>query len=102
MNMKVKSIAVVVLALLLLAGCAPGPNASLNTVDAAGKVPGFWQGLWNGVISPVTFVISLFNPKVNIYEIHNNGGWYNLGFLFGMSVIFGGSAGGAASRRRHG
>ncbi len=98
--MKVKLIAAALLALVLLAGCAPGANVSAGTPDAAGKIPGFWQGLWNGIISPVTFIISLFNHNVNIYEVHNNGGWYNLGFLFGMSIIFGGSAGGAAGARR--
>jgi hypothetical protein len=35
-----------------------------------------------------------------MYEVHNNGGWYNFGFILGMSIIFGGSAGGASSRRR--
>ena len=28
----------------------------------------------NGAISPVTFIISLFNSKVQMYEVHNNGG----------------------------
>ena len=32
---------------LLLAGCAAGPNPTLNTVDAAGKTAGFWSGLWH-------------------------------------------------------
>ena len=36
-----------------------------------------------------------------MYEVHNNGGWYNLGFLQGLIIIFGGSGGGAARRRRY-
>jgi hypothetical protein len=84
-----------------LAGCAPGPNGSVNTPSERGYVPGFWYGLWNGIISPVTFIISLFNSNVQIYEVHNNGGWYNFGFILGVSVIFGGSAGGTARRRRN-
>ncbi len=55
---------------------------------------------WHGFISPFTFLISLFSDTVHIYEIHNNGGWYNFGFLLGASIIFGGSGGGAARRRR--
>ena len=82
----------------LLAGCAPGPNTLANTPVAGGSVAGFWMGLWNGIISPVTFIISLFNSRVQIYEVHNNGGWYNFGFLLGISIIFGG--GGASTRRR--
>jgi hypothetical protein len=42
---------------------------------------GFWQGLWHGIISPVTFVVSLFNHDVGVYKVHNDGGWYNFGFL---------------------
>ncbi len=98
--MKRKLLAAALLVLLVLMGCAPGPNASIGTPDSAGKIPGFWRGIWNGFITPVTFIISLFNHNVSIYEVHNNGGWYNLGFILGMSILFGGSAGGAASRRR--
>lgn len=92
--------AVPVLAAVVLAACAPGANELLKTPDAAGHVAGFWRGLWHGVIAPVTFVISLFSRSVQVYEVHNNGGWYNFGFLLGMSVVFGGSggAGCAASR----
>jgi hypothetical protein len=46
------------------------------------------------------FIISLFNDSVGIYEMHNNGGWYNFGFLLGASIIFGGSGGGACRGRR--
>ena len=83
---------------LLLAGCAAGPNdvATVGTTHLAG----FWLGLWHGLISPITFLISLFNHDVSIYEVHNNGGWYNFGFLFGVSIIFGGGPGSAARRRR--
>ena len=90
----------VVSAALLLAGCVPGPNALSNSPDRDGEVAGFWNGLWHGAISPVTFVISLFSDRVHIYEVHNTGAWYNLGFLIGASVVLGGSGGGAARRRK--
>ena len=86
--------------LAIVAGCAPGPNSLQDTPDAKGEVPGFWRGLWNGIIAPVTFVISLFTEKVRVYEVHNNGGWYDFGFILGLMIAFGGSAGGTASRRR--
>jgi hypothetical protein len=86
--------------LALLAGCAAGPNSLQNIPDAKGEVPGFWRGLWNGIIAPVTFVISLFTEKVRMYEVHNNGGWYDFGFVLGAMIAFGGSAGGTAARRR--
>ena len=97
-----KTIALIVLALVLvlLAGCAPGPNQLKGSPGPEGVVAGFWRGLWNGVILPVTFIISLFNPNVQIYEVHNNGGWYNFGFVLGVMIIFGGGARGSAGRRR--
>jgi len=84
--------------ILMLASCAPTSNPFVNTPASTGEVAGFWQGLWHGIISPVTFIISLFNKAVTVYEVHNNGGWYNFGFLLGVGVFAGG--GGAASRRR--
>lgn len=92
----------ILLLMVLLVGCAPGPNVMAGVPDEEGEIAGFWTGLWHGFASPVMFIISLFNKSVEVYEVHNNGGWYNFGFLLGASVIFGGSGGGACrSRRRH-
>jgi hypothetical protein len=95
------AIILVSLALLciMLIGCAAGPNQMVNSANRQGKVAGFWQGLWHGVIAPVTFIISLFSRNIQMYEVHNNGGWYNFGFLLGMMIILGGGGGGAAARR---
>ena len=97
---KALSLGLIVLVVLMLAGCVAGPNPQLNKPDTQGNVAGFWQGLWQGFISPFTFIISLFDKNVLFYEVHNNGGWYNFGFIIGVSAIFGGGGGGAASRRR--
>jgi hypothetical protein len=79
--------------------CAPGPNPERGTPNAVGQVAGFWDGVWHGVIAPVTFVWSLFDDRVQVYEVHNRGGWYNFGFLLGLSIMSGGGAGKAASSR---
>jgi len=88
-----------VAAVLVLAACAAGPNpiAQANQPDAAG----FWLGLWQGLISPITFLISLFNHDVNVYEVNNNGNWYDFGFMLGIAMVFSGpaSSGRTASRR---
>jgi len=88
-----------VLLCALLAGCAAGPNSLTGSAGPQGKVAGFWLGLWHGLIAPVTFVISLFSRTVEMYEVHNNGGWYNFGCLLGMMVLLGGGGGSAARRR---
>ena len=103
--MRRVGLGVVLLSVVLaffLAGCAPGFNELANTPDPNGGVAGFGWGLWHGLISPVTFIISLFSKSVQIYDVHNNGGWYNFGFLLGVMVIFGGSRGGRHGWRRRG
>ncbi|MCA9972864.1 MAG: hypothetical protein KC425_21755 [Anaerolineales bacterium] len=86
--------------LVVLVGCAAGPNTFVDTPNEAGEVAGFWLGLWHGIIAPITFVVSLFNESVGMYAIHNNGGWYNAGFLFGLGAVWGGGGSGASRRRR--
>jgi len=56
-----------------------------------GSVAGFWLGLWHGLIVPISFFVSLLNGNVSLYEVHNNGGWYNLGFVLGVSWTLGSS-----------
>lgn len=88
--------------LVLAAGCAAAGN------DVAGEAgaPGFWLGLWHGLIAPITFLVSLFSDTVGIYAVRNSGAWYDFGFLLGLSVVFSGSgragagSGGRAASRR--
>ena len=95
------SLTVLVLVLLLLsilAGCAPGPNPSRKMASEHGEFAGFWLGLWQGFIAPFVFVASLFKGDLNVYEVHNNGSWYNFGYLFGLACFFRGG-GNRTSRR---
>jgi hypothetical protein len=73
-----------IIAVLVLAGCA-GPNPLVGTMGRSG-VAGFWSGLWHGMICPIAFGISLFNHAFTMYEVHNNGNWYNLGFMLGAGA----------------
>lgn len=96
------SVVIVVLVLLLLvivAGCAPGANQFKGTISDQGRVAGFWLGIWHGFIAPFVFVASLFKTNLNIYEVHNNGAWYNFGYLFGLACFFGGGGHGTARRK---
>ncbi len=69
------------------------PNALVNTESPKGNVAGFWQGVWHGFILPFAFLISLFKKDIGLYEAHNNGAWYNFGFLLGLSIVLGGNKG---------
>ncbi|HYN30919.1 MAG TPA: hypothetical protein VES95_13780 [Dermatophilaceae bacterium] len=82
---------------LVLGACAAGPNPA---VDTGPDPAGFWLGLWHGFITPVTFLVSLFDSDVSIYEVRNTGGWYDFGYVAGLSMIFGGGAGGGARAGR--
>jgi len=73
-------------ALIVLAGCAAGPNPLV----ADPNVAGFWLGLWHGLIAPVTLIISFFTDSVNMYEVRNAGWRYDLGFALGAGILFGG------------
>src|SRR5262245_13414656 len=106
MKKNLVSIAILLVLLPILVACAPGssvevdvpsstvvlttpgPNPELNKEDAAGRVAGVVQGLWHGLIAPVTLIGSFFNPDLQMYEVHNNGREYNLGYLFGVALVF--------------
>ncbi len=93
-------VSIAVACLALLVACAPGPNQLVGSPDDAGTVAGFWKGLWHGFIVLFTFIGSLLSDKIQVYEVHNNGGWYNFGFVFGVMMFFGGGGGGAARHSR--
>lgn len=84
------------LSMVLLVGCATN-NPLIGISDDAGRIAGFWQGLLQGAISPITLIISLFKNSINIYEVHNTGFGYNAGFLLGIISIAG--SGCSASRK---
>jgi hypothetical protein len=72
------------LPLLVLAACAAtqAPDAVAPTA------PGFLLGLWHGFIFPVAWAVSLVVPKVAVYAVPNDGGWYDFGYFLGI-VVFG-------------
>jgi hypothetical protein len=78
------------LLVLVLAACAAGANPQVGVAAEGGEAAGFWLGLWHGFISPVTFIVSLFNEDVSLYEVHNDGNWYDFGFVLGAGILFGG------------
>jgi hypothetical protein len=81
---------IVFAALVLLTGCASQPLITPGS-------RGFFWGLFDGAVAPITFIISFFNNGVRIYGYPNSGLWYDLGFLIGLTFWAGG--GYARSRR---
>lgn len=71
--------------IVLVSSCTAG-NVQFTSESPAG----FWYGLWHGIISIISLIIHIFNDNVSVYETNNTGGWYDLGFLFGVISIWGG------------
>ena len=84
---KIFLIAVLIVSLLTLFGCAAGPNRFVE------RPAGFLAGLWHGFIAIITFMISLFTDTIQMYEKNNTGTWYDLGFLLGIFFWLGGFGG---------
>src|SRR5215208_5866359 len=64
----------------------PGPNPEQGQPDEDGVVAGLVSGFWHGLIAPVMLIGSFFNPAMQIYEVHNNGVEYNVGYLIGIAL----------------
>jgi hypothetical protein len=69
--------------LILLTGCVAGPTSRFATGDPAG----FAAGLWHGLLTPITLIISFLNENVRMYEANNVGPEYDLGFLMGFFIL---------------
>lgn len=93
-------IVIVILIMVLMTTCAPGPNDLEKKPDDEGRIAGFWKGLWHGLIAPITFIISIFTKSVRFYEVHNNGTWYNFGFVLGAGLFLQGGILGSKKARK--
>jgi len=91
------SAALVLASALALAACASQSDAAIS--DAPGT-PGFLWGLWHGFIFPWAWIGSLFSEQIAVYAVPNEGGWYDLGFFLGITVLGGGSFFGSRARRK--
>lgn len=69
----------------VLAGCAHQPSPD------AYDPPGFFSGLIHGFLIFFSFVGSIF-MDVRIYAFPNSGFFYDLGYLIGAVIFFGGAA----------
>jgi hypothetical protein len=63
-----------------------GPNSRYKKPDA--HPAGFWAGFWHGYIVAITFIISMFNSNVRIYETNNRGRLYDIGYMLGLTLSF--------------
>ncbi len=76
---------IMVVLLVFLSGCVPGDGTNSEVRPA-----GFFSGVWHGWIAPFSLIYSIFNESIGIYEVYNNGFWYDFGYYMAIISGFGG------------
>lgn len=96
------ALAIIVFLVVAITGCADANLAQENVAFCGREMSGFFWGLWHGMIAPFSFIGSLFEDDIAIYDICNVGGWYDFGFCLGVGAFTKGShsAGTRAYRSR--
>jgi len=58
-------------------------------------------GIWNGMTSFGLLILHVFDiwERYPVYNVGRDGGWYQFGFILGVSMMGGGGGGGAMHRR---
>ena len=70
---------------ILAIGCAD--VAHVTFTDPNEHIYGFWGGTWHGMIMVPSFIGSLIWDDVAVYAVHNNGAWYDFGFVGGFFIM---------------
>lgn len=86
---QITFITATLLILILFSGCANVTSVELCTLGV--EPYGFWNGLWHGMIAPISFFGSLFSNDIAMYAVNNNGGWYDFGFVLGAGILTSGA-----------
>ena len=86
--------------MLLFTACVTENPMKNIPLEETNKVYGFWNGLWDGLTAIFAFIGNLFGGHFGVYQVHNNGGWYDFGFLIGIGAFAGGGSSAATRRRR--
>ena len=74
----------VIVALLILAVTLIGCGFAGSQPAASYEPPGFFAGIWHGLIAPYTLIIRAF-LDIKMYAVPNSGWLYDCGFLIGVA-----------------
>jgi hypothetical protein len=85
MKNRIFTILLVLLVAMLTISCADVAKVQFPNPDE--HIYGFWGGTWHGMIMFPSFIGSLIWDDIAVYAVHNNGAWYNFGFVGGFFVV---------------
>ena len=85
MKNKFKFLTFLIVVVIFSTSCANVTN--VNECLPENEPAGFWGGLWNGFTLFFSFIGSLFDRDIALWEVNNNGGWYNFGFMLGSGAL---------------
>lgn len=89
---KKHKFSILITLLMIIAVSALMTSCTASYIDVKSCVDkspcGFWYGLWHGVISPFSFIVSLFDNDVTMYAVNNKGRIYDFGFVLGSGILF--------------
>lgn len=89
MNKKIL-FSIILLTVIFISGCAE--NHYVNVYEPVG----FFSGLRDWLTVRIAFIVSWFNSDITLYDAGNNGFWYNLWYILGVTITLGWT--GAATR----
>jgi surface polysaccharide O-acyltransferase-like enzyme len=85
MKNRIFTILLVLLVAMLTISCADVAHVTFTNPNE--QIYGFWGGTWHGMIMFPSFIGSLIWDDIAVYAIHNNGAWYNFGFVGGFFIM---------------
>ena len=80
----VRRLVSVLMLLLVLSTALAGCGFAGARPASVTSTPGFFVGIWDGLIAPWTLLLRAF-LDIRMYAVPNSGWWYDAGFLFGMA-----------------
>ena len=85
MKNRILKILLVLLFAILTISCADVAHVTFTNPDE--HIYGFLGGTWHGMIMIPSFIGSLIWNDIAIYAVHNNGAWYNFGYVGGFFIM---------------
>lgn len=80
-----QKLSLILLLIVLLTSCVGVVN--VKECLPMEEPSGFWGGTWDGMIMVPSFIGSIIWDNIAIYDVNNNGVWYNFGFVGGFFTI---------------